>query len=103
MHMTKNSPDEVCAAFAGKANDLYVKQLDDETVMIQGSKESLEFLGRLLVAQSSFDGDCGVQIGPGGPGSTFLAPGSLGIYVHRVPCSHKTQKSLVEKGPRSPA
>jgi hypothetical protein len=91
--MKSKSAESVCERYAGKADNVCIRQLDEQTVLIEGSKESLEFLGALLVAQAHSQTDCGVQISPNGPGSCFFGEGSLGIYVHRVPCGHSREKN----------
>ena len=68
---------------------IVVKDLDAETLLIEGSAEAISFLAELLSAQAEA-GDCGLEISPSGPGSAFFAPGSTkGIYVHITgKCGH---------------
>ena len=81
------SPDEVCVRFARRKTALVVKKLDRTTILIEGTKAGLEFLGALLVAQARFNKDCGFQLGPRSAGSTFFRKGSkFGLYIHRL-CS----------------
>ena len=86
------SVDEVCDSYARKNVKIAVRILDDENdmILIEGDAKALEFLGNLFLAQASA-GDCGFQIAPNSAGMTFFTPKStLGIYIHRVPCtSHK--------------
>jgi hypothetical protein len=87
--MKPQSPDNVCTEFADRARSLAIRLADPSTVLIEGDPESLRFLGELLVAQASYESDCGFEISPKGPGSAFFANRSgLGLYVHRIPCPH---------------
>jgi hypothetical protein len=57
--------------------------------LIEGDREALQFLAKLLLAQSEQGADCGLQIHPNGPGKRhFEASSNLGIYIHVIPCSH---------------
>jgi hypothetical protein len=81
------SPDEVCAKFADTGAKITIKMMDDEHILIEGSAEALEFVGRLLQAQAAFSNDCGFHISPTGPGNALFSESSaLGIYIHRLPC-----------------
>lgn len=83
--------DQVCEEYAEKEVKLTIKSLDDEEdelVLIEGSSESLEFLGNLLLALAK-EHDCGRQLGPRVAGSIFFSPESTkGLYIHRLPCEH---------------
>jgi hypothetical protein len=79
----KFSPDHVCLRFSRRKTGLVVKKLDRDTVLIEGSKAGLEFLGNLLLAQSRFS-DCGFQLGPKQAGKIFFKKSSkFGLYIHR--------------------
>ena len=79
-----NSPDDACEQSAGSGVAVSLRDLDDETILIEGDRRSLEFLARLIQAQAGFDDDCGFQISPDGAGSSFFAAGSKGLYIHRT-------------------
>jgi hypothetical protein len=84
---TRLSPDKICAAFSDTPEKLTVRQLESDTVLIEGSAEALEFLGNLLIAQARFAKDCGFQISPTGAGSAlFSSEATVGVYIHRLPC-----------------
>lgn len=88
-------PVDFIREYDGPPVQLSIRQLDDETVLIEADRNSLEFLSRLLHAQAQSD-DCGLQFGPSGPGSAwFKDSATLGLYVHRLPCDH-TQSSSTE-------
>jgi hypothetical protein len=59
-------------------------------ILIEGQKSALEFLGKLLIVQSSFKDDCGFHIGPRQAGSrAFSKKSKYGVYIHRLPCMSK--------------
>ncbi len=90
------SPDQVCSEASERDVALNVSKLDRDTVLIEGSRESLQFLSCLILAQANFEEDCGFHIGPRGPGNVFFSNAArLGIYLHRTPC--------LEEGPPSSA
>lgn len=65
---------------------LDVRQLDAETILIEGDRDSLTLLSDILRAVAQ-GGDCGFSLSPHGAGSDHFAEGSeYGIYVHRTPC-----------------
>jgi hypothetical protein len=84
------SSDDICATYARKRVKITVKILDDkdDMVLIEGNADALEFLGNLFLAQAR-SRDCGFQIAPHSAGQAFFSQHSrLGIYIHRVPCTH---------------
>lgn len=86
------SADEICENYARRKAKVTVRILDDENdmILIEGDASALEFLGNLFLAQASAS-DCGFQIAPNSAGKALFNPNStLGIYIHRVPCMHKT-------------
>jgi hypothetical protein len=55
-----------------------------EVILIEGTREALEFFGKLVTAQSQALDD-GFEISPRGPGSYFFDPrAEKGFYLHRV-------------------
>lgn len=57
-------------------------------VLIEGDKGALQFLSRLLLAQSEQMPDCSLQVHPNGSGEIhFESSSNLGIYIHVIPCS----------------
>ncbi len=82
--MTTN---EVCEHYAEKGVKLTVRLLDEKDILIEGDSEALLFLGNLILAHVEENGD-GRHIKPYGAGSVFFSPEStLGLYIHRLPCS----------------
>jgi hypothetical protein len=79
-----NNPDDVCEQHYGTYMNLSMRPLDGETILLEGNSHSLEFLAKLILAQTGFEEDCGFQISPTGAGSSFFAAGSKGIYIHRT-------------------
>lgn len=56
-------------------------------VLIEGSRESLRFLGELITAFVSEDCGCNFDIHPQGAGSAhFTTKSSIGLYLHVKPC-----------------
>ena len=88
---TAKSPDRICGSAEGI--HLGCRLLRNDTVVLEGSSESLRFLGELLVAQAKSTGDCGFRLSPGGAGSAHFAAGAThGIYIHRLPCEEHKQR-----------
>ncbi len=82
-----DSPDSLCEKYANRNVKVSCKMLDDNTILLEGEREALEFLGNLLLAQARFELDCGFQIGPHGAGcALFTEESNMGIYIHRLPC-----------------
>jgi hypothetical protein len=72
-----------------KIAKLTVRKLDRDTVLIEGSADSLKFLAHILLGLTKEE-DCGFQISPKGAGSKWFAKDAqLGIYMHRLPCISK--------------
>lgn len=77
------TPDRVCDEYAERSVRLQVKDLG-EVVLIEGNRESLEFLAKLIAAQAATHDD-GFEISPNGAGSLFFDPASeKGFYIHRT-------------------
>lgn len=76
------TPDDVCNEYAERPVRLQPTDLG-EVVLIEGTRESLEVLAKLLAAQATAADD-GFEISPRGPGSYFFDPASeKGFYIHR--------------------
>jgi hypothetical protein len=90
------SPDNVCAEYADKNTSLRIvfrtykdEESSEEYVIIEGDKNSLEFMGKLLIAQANFAADCHFFIHPRGAGQIhFSEDTSIGVSLHRLPCQH---------------
>jgi hypothetical protein len=93
----RRGPDDICARFAKKGM-LKVALLpsDDDAgdyILLEGSAEAYEFLGRLFLAHAKAH-DCGFQISPKGAGSAlFKKDSTFGLYLHRLPCDEKPRRS----------
>lgn len=84
------SPDQICDEYSKEKVKVTINQLDADYILIEGNADALKFLGKLILAQAHFKGDCGFHISPNGAGSTLFSDKStIGIYIHRQPCSHK--------------
>ncbi|MCP9494198.1 MAG: hypothetical protein MSG64_07065 [Pyrinomonadaceae bacterium MAG19_C2-C3] len=80
------SPDEVCAEYAERDFKLTCKMMDG-FVLLEGTEEALEFLGKLILAQAHDERSCKKTLQPNGAGSIFFTEESnVGIYIHRLPC-----------------
>jgi len=88
----KFSTNEVLELYAKKKAKLTVRKLGRATILIEGDRTALEFLGNLLVACArSKEHD--VEISPRGAGmNRFTKQSTLGLYVHRAPCSEKKHR-----------
>jgi hypothetical protein len=63
-------------------------------VLVEGDKQTLEWLGNLLIEHSRGEHGCGLHFHPRGPGNkNFARTASVGIYIHRLPCDHPTGAS----------
>jgi hypothetical protein len=82
-----SATDRVCDDYSIRGVRLHLSTIDG-AVLIEGDSTSLEFLGKLLLAQASpAENSSHKQLSPSGAGKIFFAPNSqLGIYVHRLPC-----------------
>lgn len=90
--MTKMTSDQVCEEYAQAGVKLTLRLLDadEKFVLIEGDAKALEFLGSLLLAVADNDRGCSRQLGPDAAGKTFFSQSSTkGIYIHRVPCTHR--------------
>ncbi len=58
-----------------------------EYILIEGSKEALEFWGKLFLAQAKETEDCRFWASPFGAGCAhFTERSNRGLYIHRLPC-----------------
>jgi hypothetical protein len=81
--------DEVCASYANRGTKITCQTMD-VSVLIEGNREALEFLGNLLLAQAQDVHCCHKSIEPNGAGGAlFTEPSNIGIYIHRLPCDHE--------------
>jgi hypothetical protein len=76
-------PDDVCKEYGSRPIKLQVRDLG-EVILVEGTREALEFLGKILIAQSAAKDD-GFEIGPRGPGESFFdRRAEKGFYIHRI-------------------
>ncbi|MGH9875386.1 MAG: hypothetical protein ACRD9S_23265 [Pyrinomonadaceae bacterium] len=81
--------DEVCASYATRGTKVTCRTMDD-SVLIEGDRETLEFLGNLILAQAGDVDCCHKSIAPNAAGSAlFTTQSNVGIYIHRLPCDHE--------------
>lgn len=90
-------PDDVSGEFPDGAIKLVTEIIparaknDVPTIVFDGDATTLEYLGRLFLAQATYRSNCGFGISPVGAGSSFFVKGSqVGIYIHRQPCLDPT-------------
>jgi hypothetical protein len=58
-----------------------------EYILIEGSEEALEFLGKLFLAQAKETDNCCFWLSPFGAGCAYFTEKSnRGLYIHRLPC-----------------
>ncbi|MDD9951829.1 MAG: hypothetical protein OXT67_09715 [Zetaproteobacteria bacterium] len=77
--------NDITSKYADKGVSLSFSILEDELVLIQGSKVSLEFLGNLLLTLASSSDESSVQLSPRGAGKHFFDDQSkLGLYLNKV-------------------
>jgi hypothetical protein len=59
-------------------------------VSVEGDRDSLRFLGELLIAFAEGDFGCGFDLHPHGAGSAHFSDASdIGIELHKTPCDFK--------------
>lgn len=100
------TPETICKKYARKKTKITIRPLDEEksTLLIEGEREGLEFLGKLFLAQARSE-DCGLQLGPKGAGKAFFTKLSTGgLYIHRLhrTASGKNKGSNSRTGAKKP-
>jgi len=84
--------DALCGLYGRRMDDLSITKLDRETVLVEGNRRALEFLGKLFIAQAK-EKDCGFQISPRGAGKRHSSKRSrFALYIHRLPCKNHRKK-----------
>jgi len=79
------SPDEVCDKYTDLGVKITVTDLDPDVVLIEGTREGLEFLAELFWAQAHDSEDDAKQLWPTGPGSAlFTKTSTRGFYIRRI-------------------
>jgi hypothetical protein len=77
------SPDLIHLEYQNKTIEIKIETIEDY-VVIRGNKDTLEFIGKLILAQSAFKEDDSYFIHPNGAGNKFFSKESkLGIYIKR--------------------
>ncbi|MDM8527342.1 hypothetical protein QUF58_03950 [Anaerolineales bacterium HSG24] len=80
----KSRPDDICEQHATQNSKITVRMLDDDMVLVEGTAQSLEFMGELFLAIAQAK-DTGFQLSPTGAGKLFFtAESSHGLYIHRL-------------------
>lgn len=63
-------------------------------LLIEGDATSLEYLGRMILAQAAYPKDCGYGISPKAAGrALFHKKAEVAISIHRLPCLDPTSNS----------
>ena len=94
-------PDDVADQFPEGAIRLFTKFLPPTRdgakarLWIEGDKPSLEYLGKMILAQAEFPSDCLYGISPkGAGGALFDRKAQVGIVVHRQPCMNPKREPV---------
>ena|SRR5712692_11263750 len=83
----KPSTNDVFDTYARKKAKLTVQKLDRDTILLEGDRTALEFLGKLILTYARSD-EHGVQFSPKCAGmARFTKESTLGFYLHRLPCT----------------
>jgi hypothetical protein len=96
------TPDNTCAKYADtkgmKKVTFQVANWDGKDyVLIEGEAESLEFIGRVLIAQARSKKGCAFSIGPRTAGYKFFTKNSThGLYIHRLPCMEEPGRKMAK-------
>jgi len=73
-----------------KPPKLGMTKLNRDTILIEGDAPALEFLGQFILAHSRADRYpcCKISLHPTSAGSAwFTKESTLGLYLHKLPCS----------------
>jgi hypothetical protein len=96
----QKSVNDVFKSYARKNAKLSVQKLDKDTILLEGDRTALEFLGELLLVYARSD-EHGVQFSPKGAGmARFTKQSTLGFYLHQLPCTRR--KGRLARGKRTP-
>jgi hypothetical protein len=94
-------PDHVSSEFPDGAIKLFTKLLpatrdgEAKRVWIEGDRLSLEYLGKMILTQAAFSGDCHYGLSPKSAGRAFFKRTStVGIVIHRLPCLSPKRKAV---------
>lgn len=87
------STNEVLIAHDRADIRLKIADLDSTTVLIEGNRDALLFLSRLLAAHAQAS-SCGFQMSQNGSGSRWLTrDSSKGLYIHCTDACHSPHQS----------
>jgi hypothetical protein len=76
-------PDDICEKYSKQKINLNIEYKDD-FIIISGNRNTLEFIGNLILAQAEYKKDNGFQISPNGAGKKFFTKTSkIGLYINR--------------------
>ena|SRR2546430_2578564 len=94
-------PDDVSDEFPDGSIKLFTKLLEPTAdgeaarIWIEGDRLSLEYLGKMILAQAGFPFDCHYGISPRSAGRAFFKRGAkIGIVIHRLPCMNPKRDPL---------
>src|SRR5579862_3737470 len=94
-------PDHVSDEFPEGSIKLFTKLLpatrdgEAKRVWIEGDRLSLEYLGKMILTQAAFFGDCHYGLSPKSAGRAFFKRTStVGIVIHRLPCLSRKRKAV---------
>lgn len=97
------STNDVFAMYEKKGAKVTARKLNKNTVLLEGDRVSLEFLGDLLHACARSE-EHEVQFSPTGAGmARFSKQSNLGFYVHRLPCTEDGLRGHSRKSARRSA
>ena len=78
------SPDEICEQYYDKGVKVSII-VEGDMVYLKGDQIGLEFLGKLLLAQSKFLKDDSFHISPKGAGKgLFTIESNAGLHLQRI-------------------
>lgn len=81
------STKQIFEDYEKRTTKLTLRKLDKTTVLIEGDRDALGFLGKLLVALAHSK-EHSLQMSPKGAGKhRFSKKSTLGFYVHKLPCT----------------
>ncbi|PYU20431.1 MAG: hypothetical protein DMG32_22330 [Acidobacteria bacterium] len=89
--------NDVFEIYANRRAKLTVSKLDRDTILIEGDRTGLEFLGHLVLTYAQSN-EHAIQFSPKGAGmARFTKQSTLGFYLHRLPCAEGEGKLVRRK------
>jgi|GEM_PF-4804349 len=91
-------PDDVCCEMVDRGLRLTVKELDAQTIVIEGTRETLVLLAKMIIAEAQDEAEDGFSISPFDAGrALFTEDSTRGLYIYPLG-SHRAQSTDRQRG-----